>query len=201
MKPLHRNDLYCWSEFNKEKNIDFHSFLLELDEGNLIIDPLPLSPEDERQLLNLGPIAAVLVTNSDHIRNAEHLSQKLGLPIYAPTAEQDTFPIKAHKWLKEGDRLAPELFVLEMEGSKTKGELALLLEKTTLITGDLIRSHAEGTLTLLPDNMLLDKAKAIESVKRLAALPDLQSVIVGDGWPVFQNAKTVLAALLKEQGQ
>jgi hypothetical protein len=28
-----------------------------------------------------------------------------------------------------------------MAGSKTPGELALILEKTTLITGDLVRGH------------------------------------------------------------
>jgi hypothetical protein len=31
-----------------------------------------------------------------------------------------------------------------LNGSKTPGELALVLEKTTLITGDLVRAHQAG---------------------------------------------------------
>ena len=65
-----------------------------------------------------------------------------------------------------------------------------------LITGDLIRAHEGGALCLLPDKKLSDKRKAIASVRRVAALPELQALLPGDGWPVFRNAKAVLDELL-----
>ena len=84
----------------------------------------------------------------------------------------------------EGDWAVPGLRVLEMAGSKTPGELFLVLEDTTLITGDLVRSHEAGRLCLLPDAKLSDKAAAVASVRRLLELREIDAVIVGDGWIV-----------------
>ena len=35
MKQLHRKDLFGWSEFNKERNLDFHSVLWVREGGNV----------------------------------------------------------------------------------------------------------------------------------------------------------------------
>lgn len=199
MKEIPGKEIYTWSTFSEEHQIDFHSFLIYLIEGNILVDPLPFSAEDEKDLRDLGPIAAIVLTNSDHIRGAEKISKDLGIPIYAPDGEQDAFPFRVVRWLKEGDFVVPEIQVFALEGSKTKGELALLLEKTTLITGDLIRCHEAGKLTLLPDEKLKDKNKAITSIERLAALPELKTVLVGDGGPVIEDGKAQLEALLKTQ--
>jgi hypothetical protein len=83
-----------------------------------------------------------------------------------------------------------------MAGSKTPGELALLLESTTLITGDLIRSHAGGKLDILPLGKLKDTAAAIDSVQKLAQLDGIIAVLTGDGWPVFNDGTTRLRELV-----
>jgi hypothetical protein len=83
-----------------------------------------------------------------------------------------------------------------MHGSKTPGELALVLERTTLITGDLVRGHMGGKLNLLPDAKLTDRAQAIASVKRIVdECPEIESVLVGDGWPTFHDGRRALTAL------
>ncbi len=65
-----------------------------------------------------------------------------------------------------------------------------------LITGDLVRGHMGGKLNLLPDAKLTDHAQAIASVQRiLDAYPDIETVLVGDGWPVFHDGRRALAAL------
>ena len=64
-----------------------------------------------------------------------------------------------------------------------------------MITGDLVRAHEGGRLTLLPDAKLKDKALALRSVARLAAL-EVDAVLVGDGWPVFRDGQRALAELL-----
>lgn len=81
---------------------------------------------------------------------------------------------------------------MEMHGSKTPGELALVLEGTTVLTGDLIRSHAAGSLCLLPDGKLTDKPAALASVERIVRLPQVDAVLVGDGWPVFRDGSVRL---------
>ena len=85
--------------------------------------------------------------------------------------------------------------VLTLHGSKTRGELAFLIEGKTLITGDLIRSHKGGNFCLLPDQKLTDKLAAIQSVKRIADIPGIAAVLPGDGWPIFRQGSEVLREL------
>jgi len=196
MKQLHRSDLYGWSEFNPERNLDFHSVFWVREGGNVMIDPLPLSTHDEAHVASLGGTAYIVITNSDHCRDARSIGDKLGAQILGPTGESDRFPITCDRWLAQGDEVVPGLRVFELQGSKTPGELALWLTPETLITGDLIRAHRAGTLCLLPDAKLSDKPAAVQAVQRLASLPGVTSVLPGDGWPVFGNAPTVLQALV-----
>jgi Metallo-beta-lactamase superfamily len=196
MKSLHRPDLYCWSVFDTERNVDFHSIAWIRPEGNIVIDPLPLSDHDEKHLQSLGGVQWIIVTNSDHLRASQEIATKTGAQIAAPHGEKDSFPIPVQRWLKDGESIAPGLEVMELNGSKTPGELALVLEETTLITGDLVRAHQAGRLMLLPHAKLSDQSLAISSVQRLAALPKIEAVLVGDGWPVFQQGHTQLHRLL-----
>ncbi len=196
MKHLHRPHLYGWSSFDEARNIDFNSVVWVRSEGNVVIDPLPLSDHDEAHLQELGGVAWIVVTNSDHIRDSKHMAERTGAQLMGPKGEAGSFPIECARWLTDGDEVVPGMEVLEMEGSKTPRELALLLEKSTLITGDLIRAHEGGALGLLPDKKLSDRSKAIASVRRVAALPELEALLPGDGWPVFRDAKVILGDLL-----
>ena len=198
MKRLHRPDLYAWSVFDEARNIDFHSVLWVRENGNLAIDPLPMSPHDEAHLDQLGSLAGIVVTNSDHVRGAQALAARTGAELMGPARERNVFPFECDRWLEEGDEVGTGLAVLELHGSKTPGELALVLERTTLICGDLIRAHEAGKLCLLPDAKLADKAKAIESLRRIAGRGELDAVLPGDGWPVFRGAAEILAELAAE---
>ncbi len=198
MKRLHRPHLFGWSVFNEDRNIDFHSTLWVRPEGNVVIDPLPLSGHDEAHVRELGGVAWIVVTNSDHVRDSIRLAENTGAQLMGPSQEANKFTVACTRWLSDGDEVVPGMSALELEGSKTPGELALLIEGSTLITGDLIRAHEGGALCLLPEEKLSDKQKAIASVQRLALLPELEALLPGDGWPVFRDAKFLLQELLMD---
>lgn len=200
MKRLHRNDLYGWSRFDEARNIDFHSVLWVRPAGNVAIDPLPLGEHDRRHLTELGGLSLIVVTNSDHVRATAELAQATGAEVLGPAGERDTFPIACSRWLADGDEVVPGLRVYALEGSKTPGELALVLERSTLITGDLVRAHEGGRLTLLPDAKLASRAAAVDSARRLAGIVTLDAVLPGDGWPVFRGARAVLDELVASLG-
>jgi Metallo-beta-lactamase superfamily len=195
MKFLHRPDLFCWSEFNPERNIDFHSIAWIRAAGNILIDPLPLSALDLAHLQSLGGASWIVITNSDHIRASPEIAAKTGAQIAAPQGERETFPIAVDRWLADGHTVVPGLEAIELNGSKTPGELALLLEATTLITGDLVRAHQAGSLMLLPDGKLFERELALASVRKLAELDRIETVLVGDGWHVFHQGHLQLQAL------
>lgn len=197
MKALHRGDLFGWSGFDEARNIDFNSILWVRDGGNVVIDPMPLSPHDQAHLESLGGAAWVVVTNSDHVRTAQALAEQTGAKIAAPAAEQEGWDFPVDRWLADGDELVPGLQVFALEGSKTPGELALLIEDSTLVTGDLVRAHQGGALTLLPDPKLSDRDAAIRSLERLTDIPGLDAVLVGDGWPIFTDGWMRLRELLE----
>jgi hypothetical protein len=200
MKRLHRPHLFGWSVFDEDRNIDFHSTVWVRPEGNVVIDPLPLSNHDEAHLGELGGVAWIVVTNSDHVRDSIRLAENTGAQLVGPSQEANNFPVECTRLLTDGDEVVPGMSVLELEGSKTPGELALLLEGSTLITGDLIRAHEGGALCLLPEEKLSNKRKAIASLQRLTLLPELEAVLPGDGWPVFRDAKLLLQELLMKLG-
>lgn len=197
MKRTHRDDLYCWSRFDPKRRLDFHGWLWQRRYGNVAIDPLPLEPHDLAHVEELGGISTVVITNSDHVRDAEDLAAKFRAELVGPRAERDGFPIPCHRWLGEGDTVVEGLEVLEMNGSKTPGELALLLEGTTLIAGDLLRAPFGGRLSMLPADKLADEHAALASVRRLEEFDGLDAILTGDGWPVFTGAQAALDALLR----
>jgi hypothetical protein len=194
VKRLHRQDLFCWSAYQSHLRIDFHGTLWQSPEGCVLIDPMPVTGDDEKHLAELGGARVVILTNSMHVRGAVDL----GVDMWGPAAEQDSFPVACKRWLRDGDSPIPGMMVRELAGSKTAGELALVLDETTVIFGDLVRAHRANTLMLLrPEQKLRDEKAARESLRRLRDLhPRIEHVLVGDGWRAFGNGGVLLDALL-----
>jgi hypothetical protein len=195
MKRMPRTDLFSWSAFQTHLDIDFHSYAWIRPGGNVVIDPLPLSEHDIKHLQTLGGVQHVIVTNSGHARAARELAAQFEAELLGPAAEREAFPLPCARWLGDDDQPFPGMRVLSLQGSKTPGEVALLLEGKTLIVGDLVRSHRAGELSILkPEQGLKDRAAAVDSVARLAALrPDV--LLVGDGFSVYRDAGARLAEL------
>jgi hypothetical protein len=196
MKRLHRPDLFTWSTYHPPLGIDFNSFLWKRAEGNVLVDPLPLSPDDAAHLDELGGAAWILVTNSDHVRGAGAIAARTGARMLGPGGERGSFPSPCERWLEDGEEPFPGLVVRELHGSKTPRELALVLEETTAIFGDLVRAHRADALMFLPEAKLRDRAQALASVRRMRSLhPQIAHVLVGDGWPAFRSGGALLDEL------
>ena len=195
MKHLHRPDLRCWSAFDESRDIDFNSVAWIRAGGNVLVDPMPMGEHDLAQLTELGGAAHIVITNSDHLRDGIALAERFGAELVAPQAEREVFPAAVTRFVGDGDEVVEGLGVFELDGSKTPGELSLLLDHDTLITSDLVRAQRPGQLNLLPDEKLSDRAAAVRSVARLAQLPGLSAVLVGDGWSLFDRCSQALASL------
>ena len=63
-----------------------------------------------------------------------------------------------------------------------------------------MRGQRAGSLNLLPDPKLSDKAAAIDTVRGFAALPGLEAVLVGDGQSVFRDGAARLRDLVEAAG-
>ena len=72
MKQIVFEDMCCWSVFNDQRQIDFNGHLW-VRRSNVLIDPVPMSENDLRQLDRLGGAALIVLTNADHEREAAFL--------------------------------------------------------------------------------------------------------------------------------
>jgi hypothetical protein len=198
MKALHKPNLFSWSVFDEKRDVDFHSVFWKSAHGNVVIDPLPLSEHDRRHIEALGGVQDIVITNSDHVRGAAELSAVSGARVWGPALELDRLGhLEAHG-ASDGEHPIAGLEVFELHGSKTPGELALLIEHHTLVVGDLVRGQRAGRLNLLPDAKLTDRTAALGSLRRLTEIGSVDAVLVGDGWPVFHGGRHALNALLIE---
>lgn len=198
MKALHKPNLFCWSVFNEARDLDFHSVFWTSAHGNVAIDPLPLSQHDRQHIAALGGLHDIIITNSDHVRGAAELAAASGARVWAPRLELERLEPLGARGTGDGDKPIAGIEVFELHGSKTPGELALLIEHHTLVVGDMVRGHWAGRLNLLPDAKLVDRAAALASLRRLTELSSIEAVLVGDGWPVFHGGRHALNALLIE---
>lgn len=200
MKQLHRPDLFTWSVYQPQLRIDFNSFLWRRANGNVLVDPLPLGAEDEAHLHELGGAAWIVATNSDHVRGAREIARRTGARLLVPAAERARFPIPFDRALADGDEPFGGVVVRELQGSKTPGELALVLGDTALF-GDLVRAHRADALMLLPQPKLRSRDEAVASLRRLRQLhPAIRHVLVGDGWCTFRDGGALLDELLARGG-
>jgi hypothetical protein len=197
MKRLHRPDLFAWSLYDPAQQVDFNGFVWKREGGNVVIDPVPLADHDWKHLAELGGAAQIVITNSSHVRAAREVAGRTGAALLGPAGERDAFPVPCGRWVVEGDEPVSGLVVRELHGSKTDGELALVLEDTTAMFGDLVRAHHAGALMLLRREKLRDPARALESLRLLRRLhPRIEHVLVGDGWCAFRNGGVLLDELL-----
>jgi hypothetical protein len=201
MKRLHRPDLFTWSAYDEPLHVDFNGFLWTRPDGNVLVDPVALSAADERHLAALGGAAWILITNSSHVRAAREISALAGARLLGPAGERERFPVACARWLADGDEPFPGLVVREVHGSKTDGELALVLEETTAVFGDVVRAHQAGSLNLLPREKLRDPDRVRASLARFRGLhPRVAHVLVGDGWCAFGHGGSLLDGLLGAGG-
>ena len=195
MKATHRPDLFTWSGFDEARNLDFNGWAWIRPVGNVLIDPMPMSPHDLRHLDSLGGVSWIFVSNSDHTRAVVELARRFGAKVGGPEAEREGFPILCDAFFVDGDAPVDGMRIVTLNGSKTPGELAFVIGDA-VIFGDLVRGHVGGRLNLLPDAKLTDRAAAQESLGRVLALGPFEAVLVGDGWPIFTDGSAKLQALL-----
>jgi hypothetical protein len=161
---------------------------------------VPLAEHDWKHLAELGGAAWIVLTNSSHLRAAGEVAARTRAPLLGPAGERDAFPVPCEQWLADGDEPVRGLVVRELHGSKTDGELALVLEDATAVFGDLVRAHHAGSLMVLRREKLRDPARALESLRRFRRLhPRVEHVLVGDGWSAFRNGGALLDELLERQ--
>lgn len=188
-----------WSVWQPAHRVFFNSYFLERDDGNIVVDPLVWSPEDEQEMRERGGVGWIVITNRDHERRARDLATVFGAKIAAGERDVPLLSGQVDMSLRESHRPFDGVEIIELEGMKSPGEIALHLpDIKTAIVGDALWGEPAGTLRLLPDEKLLDPRAAVLSLRKLWALR-LNTLLVGDGMPILHDADRIIGDCLESR--
>ena len=189
-------DVYCWSVFNEDRQIDFNGHLWVREEGNVLFDPVPMIKSDLAQLDRLGGAAWIVLTNRDHEREAGAFRERTGARVIAPEADAGTLGVSVDRAVGEGEIL-PGLRAVPLEHGKSPGEIALYWpEREVILAGDLVVGAPVGRLSLLADEKLDDAPAAALECRKLLAL-EFDAILVGDGHSLVTGAREQLLRCLE----
>ena len=192
------DNIWTWSIFSEEKQLNFNGFYVQLPDDALFIDPPPLSPEDLLWIEKEKRPAMIILTNKDHRRVSEELRERFKAPIWIHKLDEPLLEVRADRTYSNGEKILDELEIVHLPDMKSPGESALYWKKRgVLILGDALIGKVQGALNLLPAEKFADISKAFESVKKLEEL-EFEMILVGDGEPILANAKTVLQKFIND---
>jgi glyoxylase-like metal-dependent hydrolase (beta-lactamase superfamily II) len=176
-----------------DDRIDFvsSSHAVQTEDGVILVDPLPLAPEE---LVGLGPVSAIVLTCGNHQRSSWRLRRELGAPVYAPALSKliDEEPDVRYE---EGDSLPAGLRAIFTPGAGVTQHALLVEPAGALITSDLFAHSPGSPLTLVPAQYMHDPEQARRSAERLLDL-DFDVLCTGHGRPLLGGAQDAIRAAL-----
>ena len=198
MKALLPN-IWEWSWFSEEKQLNFNGHLLTVGEHRILVDPPPMTSKDIAFARQGGPVDYILVTNRDHEREAVLLRDEFQCSVMVPELDATEMALTPNKTCKDGELLPGGIWVIQLAHQKSPGESALFLDtgKGILIVGDAIIGQPDGMVRLLPPGKYADIAQAREGLRRLLKY-NFDSLIVGDGTSIVTGAKPIVEQILAE---
>ncbi len=191
------SDILTWPWLSEPHGYNFNGHLVRDPGGNICIDPVEPTEDDMDALVREG-VAWIVLTNRNHSRAANRVRARTGARtvIHADDAEHArSQEAELDDALEVGGTVGP-LAVVDASG-KSPGEVALLWpDRGILIVGDAIIGNPPGQCGLLPERVMDDPARLRNNVRKLLDL-DFDILLVGDGEPIFQNAKARLKELVE----
>lgn len=190
--------IYQWSWFSQEKGYDFNGHLIVSGAERVMIDPPPMSSEDDAWFQKVGPIDCIVLTNRDHVREAEAYRKSFKTIVLAPELDAPLMEIKTDRMFKDGDLLPGGMKAIHIPDGKSPGESALFINRGNgiLILGDALIGKPPGRLGLMPPEKYKDPAKAREGIRVLLKY-QFDSILVGDGRSILTGGRRAIEEFLR----
>lgn len=180
-----------WHTYSPAVKADLFSTAFLAGNELTIVDPVALPAKLRAELDSLGPIANIVVTNANHLRDTLTFSRSAA--IFAPS--QLNGEITDNRPLSDGLRVG-QLQAIKIDGA-ADGEFALYHsgEGGTLIVGDALINFEPHGFVLLPKKYCTDQKRMIRSLRGLLDF-DFNRVFFAHGNPIMTGARQRLASLL-----
>ncbi|MDE0040615.1 MAG: hypothetical protein OXT74_01145, partial [Candidatus Poribacteria bacterium] len=102
--------VYCWSEIHgatRNEPYPWNSYLIDVPDNDVavLVDPLPVSPDDAREIEQIRTPTHILLTCEFHLRESELFRQRWGCEIWANEVELDRYETSIDGTFVHGGRL------------------------------------------------------------------------------------------------
>ena len=190
-------DVWQWSWFSDEKQLDFNGLFLVIGEHKILVDPPPMTAEARAVVRRHEPIDYIILTNRDHLREAAVYQAELRCQLRVPEADAAQMDVKPTKTYKDGELLPGGMWTIHLKDQKSPGESALFIERGrgVMIVGDALIGKPPGSVRLLSAEKYADIAKGKEGLRRLLKY-NFDSLLVGDGASILVGGKQQVEQLL-----
>ncbi|MBV8150080.1 MAG: hypothetical protein JOY59_00860 [Candidatus Eremiobacteraeota bacterium] len=190
--------VWTWKRWQPDRSMDFNSWFVKEAEGNVAIDPLEPDAEDLAQIEEHGGVAWILITNRDHERATRTFVERFDAQVASSAADANELSVTVAQRLEGGEFRGWQ--IIELEGFKTNGEIALYSPaRRTVILGDALWGDPAGSLRLGAEAKVQDAQRAMQSMRKVLALPDLAHVLVGDGVSLFHCGRQAIADCIERR--
>ena len=191
------SDILTWPWYSEPHGYNFNGHLVRYPGGNICVDPVEPTEDGMDTLVREG-VAWIILTNRNHSRAANRVRARTGARTVIHASDADharSQETELDDALEVGGAFGP-LEVVDASG-KSPGEVALLWrDRGILIVGDAIIGNPPGQCRLLPERVVDDPVRLRRSVRKLLEL-DFDTLLVGDGEPIIQNARAQLKELVE----
>ena len=169
--------IFMWGSTYADMPWDLNGYAIRFDGYTVLVDP-PEPGEDDWPIFDaMKPIAKIILTNRDHVRDAKLFQTRYGARLGAGADEVSQLaPFVIDETVREGDLIAGALRVIHLPG-KSAGEIGLYFDPAhhavsremggILLLGDAIIGNPPGALSLIPEAKLDDPAKLKRSLPKL----------------------------------
>ena len=202
-------DVYYWTERHgkPETTYDWNSCVIGIDQANVLalVDPLPLTDGEIRQIEEIGTPTHILLTCNWHLREGEIFRERWGCEIYLNALGLSEAETTIDGTFKGGDRLWNAVEVIHIPHVGWMEETAFLVkqEKGLLIVGDAVCGGRadigvpEGEICIFTNQLesIPDRRKARDSLTELMEYP-FDAICFAHGSPIPHQAKAALERFL-----
>ena len=190
--------IYTWGSTYEDRPWDLNGYAVVLDGVTVLIDPPAPEEADWSKFDALRPVTRIVLTNRDHVRDAELFRQRYSARLVGGAEEAKQFaPLVIDELVHEGDLIAGALQVIHLPG-KSPGEIALLYGRI-LFLGDAIIGNPPGSLGLIPEQKLDNPKLLRQSLQKLRKY-EFDALLFCDGKPVMTGGKQAVETFLDSLG-
>lgn len=208
LKRISANVL-SWSEIHgaaRNESYPWNSYLIPVPRQDVLVlvDPLPLSPEEMREVEAIGTPTHILLTNNYHLREAAAFRQRWGCEIRLHESGLKDAEERTDKPLQDRDALWDVIEVIHIPDVSFADEVSFLVkgEGGTLIVGDVLcggrkdRGVPDGSPWVNGPEYFPDLQRARRALHKLRE-HSFDKLCFAHGSPITQAAKEKLDELIE----